>query len=62
MLAEFKRDSARKEVDRLQEEVKVKRSELDIFADTEDTTDGNTSTDYSKIRDLKLSRTEVSVM
>ena len=62
MLTEFKRDSARKEVDRLQDQVNAKRSELDIFADTEDTTDGNTSTDHSKIRDLKLSRTEVSLI
>ena len=61
MLTEFKRDSARKEMEHLREEVKKKQSELQLFLDTEDTTDGSTSTELTKLRDLKLSRTEVGL-
>lgn len=62
MLTEFKRDSVRKEMEHLREEVRKKRSELELFLDTEDTTDGSTSAELTKLRDLKLSRTEVSAI
>ncbi len=65
MLTEFKRDSARSELDKLLQEIRGKRQELELYDSGDVTTDAETggsdiTREKSKIEELKYKRQEVS--